>query len=211
MKTLYEQVLRKIQRDGFLEFCKLAGQIIVNFVYLERKGFLLWRNLQEPIQVNSCSRAVELRQAAISDISKFNLGLDNNMVAKFEERLNNKKLGFLGLIDAHVVSYCWVSLNNEYETWLGTLVCVEKGTVYFYDSYTHPEHRATGIHSAVLHYALIHLRGQGYKSALAVVGIENVPSLRSYRKLGFHEIEMIMTRRVFGIVVKTYKRPLPLL
>jgi GNAT superfamily N-acetyltransferase len=79
---------------------------------------------------------------------------------------------------------------------------------YFFDYFTHPDHRGRGCYPALLRGIAAALHAEGARGGWIAVDVVNVASWRGVRKAGFrHAADLVIVRRRLGVVVRRGAEP----
>jgi len=198
-RTALSRAVGKIKREGLLKFTGVVIHIVWRHVYLNAWVNILYRDLQAPIPEILPKIDIEIKKIEGDAIIELKDTVDRARYLKFENRLTKGKAGFVALVGGRIVCYVWISFQDEYEPFLGMNIELNQENGYIYDTYVIPEFRRKGINSAVCNRALEYIKSRGYKGALTAVGGKNIPSIRTFKKLGFVEYEVFRIIRIFGI------------
>jgi len=199
VKKILNRAVGKIKREGLLKFTRVGIHVIWRYVYLNALVNILYRDLQAPISEILPRIDIEIKKVEGDEVIEFKDSVDRARYLKFENRLTKGREGFVALVGGRIVCYVWISFQDEYEPFLGMNIELNQENGYIYDTYVIPEFRRKGINSAVCNRALEYIKNRGYKGTLTAVGGKNIPSIRTFKKLGFVEHKVFRVIRIFGI------------
>lgn len=101
--------------------------------------------------------------------------------------------------DRQTLHYGWFALESiDPEFFAGTSMSFPAHMVYVYNVFTPVEHRGHGLNRVCLSAVLTALQERGVKGCLAAIHWTNEASLRSFRRLGAHDLGMLATARIAG-------------
>lgn len=114
-------------------------------------------------------------------------------------RVDRGDVGFLALEGDKVVGWIWVCLQEEkYEPAIETNIKFGPSTSMIYGLYITAEQRGKGYATLLLKHAMNYLAQKQYSNIAAVVEHDNLPSQRSFVRLGFVPTKRIKRVRVPG-------------
>ena len=114
-------------------------------------------------------------------------------------RVDRGDVGFLALEKGEVVGWIWACLQEEkYEPAIEMNIKFGPSTSMIYGLYVVADRRKKGYGSSLIKYSLNYLAQQNYVRATAVVEHDNLPSQRSFMKVGFVPIKQMKRVRVPG-------------
>lgn len=121
------------------------------------------------------------------DARKLEERLPYHAVVPMEERLRAGDRCYAMLTGAgETQSFTWVTSGREvYVYELGKSVWVPENVAYFYDAFTFPEARGTGLIAETVHGIVADLENSPVERCEVWVAQGNTPSLRAYDKAGF--------------------------
>lgn len=102
------------------------------------------------------------------------------------------------LLDGDPIAMIWARSDAMWLPFLRKLVPLEAGTVYIYDSYTHPDHRGRGLTSKRRGFTHNEAIRRGFHTVRAYILAENAPALASARSADYTIVERNLCLRVFG-------------
>lgn len=124
---------------------------------------------------------------SVKDACRLEERLYHHPVVPTEERLQAGDRCYAMLTDAgEVQSFTWVASGHEvYVYELGESVWVPENVAYFYDSFTFPEARGTGLIAETARGIVADLEDSPVERCETWIAQGNTPSLRAYDKAGF--------------------------
>ena len=163
---------------------RITRRFYRSFVVLERR-------LSPPLPKITPTRAVELGSLDPSEIAEyleFHPGRQRRFI---EHRFAAGDVGFTARYRGELVASGWGCRSQHWVNDLRRTWRVEPGEVYFYDSYTAPEHRGHDLNPAMFVHALGHFRALGLDRATVLTVSGNAANLRAKEKLGFERRAVI--------------------
>jgi L-amino acid N-acyltransferase YncA len=161
--------------------------------------FLYARSLEESIPITQSINGLILREARISDLHLFEALKKPSDLLWYRMLLERGRSCVMALEDNQLVAYGWFTLEVD-PLVERTYVPLAQDEIFIFDLFTRPAFRHRGIQSVLLQYMLELARKRGYKRALSLVVVDNVPSLNLHDKLGFQVVSRFTKVRVLGLV-----------
>lgn len=84
-----------------------------------------------------------------------------------------------------IVSYCWLSFQEEWIGEIETTISLKMDEVYLFDAFTLPEYRGKNLFPFLLTNTITYLKTQGYCYALIFALSTNRVSIKAIQKAGF--------------------------
>lgn len=112
------------------------------------------------------------------------MGRDQDMEIRTLLRRDNRRC-FVGWYDERIVTYCWLSLEQEYVGEMERELNLLQGEGYIWNCATLPHYRRQGLYTALLAFMLAQLAEDGYRRIWIGANLENVPSHRAFHSAGF--------------------------
>lgn len=178
---------------------KIAGRLIQN-----RSAYLLSRDIPSDSAALETSLALVIRPLIESDVPAVKRLKEERNGARFYRRMREGKTGFVAEHNGRIMHYSWVSLHDEYESWSGRWVRLEKNEAYIYDGFTAPDARGRGIYPAVLRGIEKTLHEKGIRKLWIIIGRHNTSSLRAAERAGFVPVKLFMNVRILGMLIKLW-------
>jgi ribosomal protein S18 acetylase RimI-like enzyme len=179
---------------------KAAGRRLFDhlrtFPFHRIEYLVLARSLQKPLPDLKPGASITYRVAERKDLARFKGLVSPSEFERFRERLARGRFCFLALHQGTLAAYEWATAKVNPD-----IDCLElqlaPGDVYINEVYTLPAWRRRNIQSALHVWQLCSLRGQGFKRAIAIVAVDNLPSRKMFEKLGYQEADRLSFRRIF--------------
>jgi hypothetical protein len=102
-------------------------------------------------------------------------------------------------VEDQIVSYGWVSLDDEFVGELNLRLRLLEGEAYIWDCATLPEFRQRHLYSALLAHILRELQAEGLRRVWIGADLENNISQRGIARAGFHHIADLVVERVLAL------------
>jgi ribosomal protein S18 acetylase RimI-like enzyme len=161
--------------------------------------FLYARSLEDPIPIAHSINGLVLTEAQVSDLHLFEAVQKPSDAVWYEMLLERGRTSVVALKDDQLAAYGW--FTSEVDPAVErTYVPLARDEVFVFDLYTRPAFRRQGIQGVLLRHMLELARRRGYKRALSLVMVNNVPSLNLHSKLGFQPICCFTRVRILGFV-----------
>jgi ribosomal protein S18 acetylase RimI-like enzyme len=180
---------------------RVAGQRL----FFRGDCFLYARSLEEPISIVKSINGLFFREAQIGDLHLFEAMKVPSHVLWYKMLLEKERVCVVASKDNQLAAYGW--FTSEVDPVVErTYVPLAQDEIFVFDLFTMPTFRCQGIQSALFQQMLQLARKRGYKRALSLVMVDNLPSLNLHDKLGFQVISRFTKVRVLGLV-RFYFRP----
>jgi GNAT superfamily N-acetyltransferase len=103
-------------------------------------------------------------------------------------RFEQGKRCYAGFHDDEIVTYGWVTFDEEAIGELGLTARMRKGECYIWDCGTPPAYRGKRLYPALLAHILTELAAEGIKRAWLGTDADNIPSQKGVALVGFQPI-----------------------
>ena len=203
VRIIFYKTLRKIRTQGLLRSLRTMIPILWRqYIYLNEIVDILYKDLNGPIF--DMPPRIKIIRKKIDDeiVRKLKDVVDRDEYFKFKDRLTRGKKAFAAIVDSRIIGYAWLSLQDEFEPFLGINIKVNKENGYIYDVYVNPDFRKKGVSTAVCNYMLQYLKMLGYKGVLVAVNTRNIPSMRTFKKMGFFTMNAFRVIRILGARIR---------
>jgi ribosomal protein S18 acetylase RimI-like enzyme len=168
--------------------------------------FLYARSLEEEIPVTADINNLVIREAQVSELPLLSAAKnDPSDAVWYNELQERQRCCVLALKANQLVAFGWYTAEVD-PAIDRTYVPLARDEIFIFDLYTVPTFRRQGIQTVLLQQMLERARKRGYKRALSLVRVDNLPSTNLHEKLGFHIISRFTKVRVLGLV-RFYYRP----
>ena len=115
------------------------------------------------------------------------------------KRLESGGQCYAAWVDDQVVSYGWVSFQEEEIGELNLRIKLVPGEAYIWDCATLPPYREKLLYSALLIYILSELRAQNLCRAWIGADYDNLASQKGIARAGFHHVADLVIERVLAM------------
>jgi Acetyltransferase (GNAT) family len=151
-----------------------------------RRLLLLEASLESQSEPPPPPRLLEFAFLAPGEVGEYPFGEHGSETAA--ERLRRGDRCFCVRRDGHVVAVRWIAFEEASIEYLGCRLRLAPGVAYFYDSYTSPTARGSGIFSSTWFILARQLSSEGVHTVLAAVLPENRAALRAMEKLPYRVV-----------------------
>jgi hypothetical protein len=173
-RTVYRAALRAVNVLALVKILRGVSVEKVDTAFLQ---------LPEQFVAGFLSPDTILRYAADSEIG---------MPPAFVDEALGKGDECYGILSGDaLVSYGWYSTRPTRIDPPELMLDFDKGYVYMYKGYTHPDYRGHRLHAIGMTLALDHYKSKGFKGIVSYIEADNFASLKSAFRMGY---------RVFGSV-----------
>jgi GNAT superfamily N-acetyltransferase len=152
-----------------------------------KRGIILERRLDEPIDEVTPRCSVEFGPLGPSDIEEFLRFHPDRRREYIERRFSMGDLCFAARHGGALASTTWACRSQHWVPDLHFMWHVAPGEVYLYDSYTAPQLRKRGLFPALGTHILRYFRSLEVERALTTIAPENTASIHSRAKVGFRQ------------------------
>src|SRR5712692_2558600 len=104
------------------------------------------------------------------------------------QRFERGKWCYAGLLKGEIVTYGWVTFDEEHVGELGLTIRLRKGEAYIWDCATLPAYRGQRLYPALLAHMLRALAAQGVHHAWLGTDADNLPSQKGVALVGFQPV-----------------------
>lgn len=113
-------------------------------------------------------------------------------------RMCNGNVCFVAMAGNKVTGFAWLYFRKrKYEPAIEREETFEDGEALVYDRVVFPEFRRKGIGNKLNEERLRYLQAKGYKKVLAYIEANNIPSIKSFERMDFYLIKIIIYFRIF--------------
>ena len=121
------------------------------------------------------------------------MGLDDPGVVL--QRFANGKRCYAGRVEDKLVTYGWVTFDEEGIGEIGLRIRLQAGEAYIWDCATLPAYRGQRLYPALLAHMLSELQNEGLRRVWLGTDADNLPSQSGVALVGFQPVvDVIMTR-----------------
>ena len=171
---------------------RLLGLTWVSAVLYERNL------INEPLPEVKPKVPFEIIRGELRHVELLRSLLPSEKIRTFEQRLREDKVWLLAFVAGELAYSTWISFEDDFETTTGTWVRLAPGETYLFDSFTIPQFRGLGLHTAMTAQRMSIAKEHGAQSALVIVLTNNAPARRVMTKLGCRERERTLTIGLLG-------------
>lgn len=164
-----------------------------------RAGTIWMLNLDEPTPVVVPHVQAEFGRVELDSVPALASSIDSVTLAEFTQRLQSGRQCYTAWVDGQLVTYGWVSFEDEYIGELNLRIKLLAGEAYIWDCGTLPAYREKHLYSALLVHILGQLRAQGLCRAWIGADLENIASQRGMTRAGFHHVADLVIERVLAM------------
>lgn len=120
------------------------------------------------------------------------------LLDELNERLNNNDECVMAYLGKELIGFCWLCFQeNKYEPDIENCIYIKKDTSMIYNLKILKLFRGNGFASELILECLSYLNYKNYSRTLAMVAVDNIPSLNSFLKTGFKVKKSINLYRLF--------------
>ena len=160
-----------------------------------RSGTIWMHNLDEPAPVITPLVDATFRRAGPESILALAEAMGSEAQGEILERFETGRRCYAAWVDGQLVTYGWVSFEEELIGELGLRVRLLPGEAYIWDCATVPAFRRFRLYSALLGYILEVLRSGGWCRVWIGADLENVASHRGIDRAGFRRVADLLVAR----------------
>lgn len=185
-REVLERALEVLREEGLKAFWfKGLGE-----TFYRRMLFLECRLADSPAPVAS-RIPVSFHRLTPSDIDAHRRLRASPDANELKRRLDEGHRAFHAQRHNRMVSSVWTSAGTGWIDYLKTSLSIEADEGYLYEAYTHPDFRGYGIGPALFNFAYRMLHGEGFRSVILAVNLENRSAHRAFTRSG----ERVFTKR----------------
>lgn len=160
----------------------------ISGLWAQQRGRIYARDLGagRPPNVSAPDLAATFGEAAPGDSPALAraMGQDQHMEIRTLLRRDDRRC-FTGWFDERIVTYCWLSMEQEYVGEMERELNLLDGESYIWNCATLPDYRRNGLYTALLAFMLARLSEDGHRRVWIGADLENVPSHRAFHTAGF--------------------------
>ncbi len=165
-----------------------------------RKAGTIWGlNLDEPTPEVEPGVAATFCQIGPESAPALAAAMGPGSLAEIHRRFESGRQCYAAWVGKALVSYGWVSLDEELVGELSLRLRLLLGEAYIWDCATLPAFRRQGLYSALLAYTLKELRAQPLCRVWIGANLDNLASQRGIARAGFHRVADLMVERVLPV------------
>ena len=164
-----------------------------------RAGTIWMLNLDEPAPLIQPLIPSALRRASPDALPAFVSTMGRDASAELLTRFMTGRRCYTAWVGDQLVSYGWVSFDEEHIGELNLRIRLLPGEVYIWDCATVPAFRRNHLYSALLSYMIAELRAEGFCRAWIGADMDNEPSQRGIARAGFHHVADLVMARVLTL------------
>jgi hypothetical protein len=164
-----------------------------------RAGTIWTLNLDEPVPVTTPGVAASFRRVGPDLLPALVSTLGRDASAEILRRFETGRRCYTAWVGDQLVSYGWVSFDEEHIGELNLRIRLLPGEAYIWDCATVPVFRQNHLYSALLGYMIGELRTEGFCRAWIGADLDNKPSQQGIARAGFHYVGDLVVARVLAI------------
>ena len=164
-----------------------------------RTGTIWMLNLDEAIPVVTPPVEVVFRLVGPEFASELTTAMGVNTSTETLKRFESGRRCYAGWVENKIVTYGWVSLDEEFVGELNLRLRLLEGEAYIWDCATLPAYRQRHLYSALLVHILSELKAERLRRAWIGADLDNIASQRGIARAGFHYIADLVVERVLTL------------
>ncbi len=168
---------------------------------VQPQGTLWMLDLDQPLPVGVVPRVpVAFMQAGPEVAEELAQAMDLDDQAEVVRRFDTGRQCYIGRIDGRLVTYGWVTFDEEGIGELGLSICLKEGEAYIWNCATLPAYRGQRLYPALLTYIMGELQRSGVRRVWIGTDTDNLPSqsglvLAGLQPIGDIFISHVLTMR----------------
>ena len=193
------QKIKSIRKKGLIPVLRKAISGLMSPFFLTKRLYLIEHDLSMEIPEAPLPEGYEARKLSGKELDLLFDLVDRRRFKKYKERIQDGMSCFAVLKDGDVVSFCWVSEVPVIDDILKFEIPVSEEEAYFFDSFTRPEERSSGLFVSLLIEGLHRSRMQGKKKVVAIHCREDLVKVYpKYRENGLapRTVKVVANRRI---------------
>jgi L-amino acid N-acyltransferase YncA len=107
----------------------------------------------------------------------------------YYDKIHGVKTCYLALHEEEIAHICWLYSKGDYNRFF----VLSDSVVELNYATSMPKFIGRGLLSQVLAYAFRDLKREGYKKVVVLIHEKNIPSIKSFTRIGYREISRIKT------------------
>ena len=164
-----------------------------------RAGTIWMLNLDEPVPMIQPLVKATFRRISPELAPAFVSKTGRDTVAELLTRFQTGRRCYTAWVGDQLVSYGWVSFDEEHIGELNLRIRLLPGEVYIWDCATIPPFRRNHLYSALLGYMIAELHAEGFCRCWIGADMDNQPSQRGIERAGFHHVADLVMARVLTL------------
>lgn len=160
----------------------------ISGLWAHQRGRIYARDLGagRPPNVSPPGLEATFREATPGDSPALARAMGQDQDIKIRTRLpRDDRRCFVGWFNKRIVTYCWLSMEQEYVGEMERELNLLEGEAYIWNCATLPDYRRQGLYTALLAFMLARLAEDGAQRVWIGADLENVPSHRAFHTAGF--------------------------
>jgi ribosomal protein S18 acetylase RimI-like enzyme len=162
-------------------------------------GTIWMLNLDEVIPVVTPRVEATFRRVERESASELAVAMGVDASTEILKRFDENRRCYAAWFENKIVTYGWVSLDEEFVGELNLRLRLLKGESYIWDCATLPAYRQRHLYSALLVHILSELRVEGLCRAWIGTDLDNIASQRGIARAGFHHVADLVVERVLAL------------
>ena len=164
-----------------------------------RAGTIWTLNLDESVPIIRPLVEATFRRLSADLVPALVSTMDRDDSAEILKRIETGRRCYTAWVGDQLVSYGWVSLDEEHIGELNLHIKLLPGEVYIWDCATIPAFRRNRLYCALLSYMIGELRTEGFCRAWIGADMDNLPSQQGIARAGFHRVADLVMARVLTL------------
>lgn len=197
---IFNKIYKSIEKDGLGETIKKIERNIISRFYIKKYLYEIdLKNFDENklkkynYFFKEIDEEILLKLNQIEEIPKFKIEILRDRIKNYKETLNYVAINESNKIVGH---FCLALKNIRRNPYINKYLKIAEDSTYCFDDYTIEKFRKKGVHLASLEKRLKESKKLGFKKSIVVIYCSNLPSQKTYEKMGFkkkmylHEIKI---------------------
>lgn len=195
---IYKKIKKILKNEGIIGIKKR----ILNKLYIKMFLYEIDLNFFKEINLNNnnyqllkIDENILKKIKNIDEISARKSQILKDRVLNYKETLNyvviNKQKEIMGY-------FCLALKNTKKNPYIHRQLEISENTSYLFDDYTFLNYRQKGVHYFSVKKRLEISSKKGYKKSRVMIYCSNIPSQKTYEKLGFKKIRYLYDIKFFG-------------
>jgi predicted acetyltransferase len=164
-----------------------------------RAGTIWMLNLDQAIPVVTPLVEAMFRRVGPESVAELAMAKDVSASTEILKRFDENRRCYAAWIENKIVTYGWVSLNEEFVGELNLRLRLLEGEAYIWDCATLPAYRQRHLYSALLVHILSELQTAGLCRVWIGADQDNIASQRGIARAGFRRIADLVVERVLAL------------
>lgn len=197
--------LKLLCRSRYILAVRYVLDRIIGMKY--EKGIVYERPLAIEIPEVRTEAPIDVKIVSIEDIKrgKYNgvmlaFGDDRETHQEALDRLRSGDVCFIAVICGTVVGFSWLYFRRiKYEQAYEREMEINGTEALIYNLEVFKQFRKSGVSNKLNEKQLRYLKSKNYKKALVIIKFDNIPSIKSFERLGFMPIKYLTNHKIFFV------------